>query len=182
MSVKLTLKQALSIWEQEIEKIPPETVFHANENWIKKFAKGDDIPDKSKWINHMTNCHICRKQFFAQNKKNEVLSQFTDIFLPKAASSTKNFFDSVTKIDSLSGKYCLTFRKNLEDSDSCLITLNVLNDTHELENQRISVRDKKHTVLLSGPIYQGELSGWFKGIDEIDFTSITIIPEISKEV
>jgi len=181
MPVKITLKQALQIWKQEIEKRPATTVFHPHKEWIEKFSRGEDVPDKEKWIQHLANCHKCRGKWYTLTKKNNFLSQYTDIALPKVAFSQKNLFDTITQIDSSSGLYNLTLRNNLEQPDSCLITLNVLLDKQELENQQLIVRDKNRKVLLSGQVIQGELSGWLHQLDDVDISAITIMPEISED-
>jgi len=115
--------------------------------------------------------------WFEQTLKKDLSCQHSDVVMPKIASSNKNMFDTVTTIHSASGKYKITFRKDLEEPDSCLVTLNVLVEQDELENQQIIIRDKNHRVLLSGFILQGEVSGWIDQLDKIDISSLSVIPK-----
>ena len=97
-----------------------------------------------------------------------------DIALSKVAGGGDKFGE-VTRITSQSGKYLITFRKDLEEPDSCLVTLNVLDESTDFEDRKVVIRAKNGKRLLEGKIFQGELSGWIKGLDDIDISFTSII-------
>jgi len=175
MSVKISLNQALQIWEHENKNDSVEGP-HPNMDWLRKFVRGETIQNKDKLLNHLVQCHKCRERWFELTFENDVSCQHSDILLPKIASGKGAGINSVTKINSESGKYGITFRKNLEEPDSCLVTLKVLFDNDQLEHKHVTVRDKNHKVLLTGHIVQGEVSAWLDQLEEIDITSISVIP------
>jgi len=176
MALKMTIKQALQLWEDEQKKLFTNTNSHPPPDWIQKFAHGKNVPDKNRWINHLADCHHCREIWLNHINTNHEIDQYADVVLLKVASD-KNSFSDITRVYTESGRYLITFRKNLEEQDSCLVTLNVLMETDVLENKKIVVRDKNHTILLSAQISQGEASGWINNINKLDISSISVIVE-----
>jgi len=175
MSNKLTIKKALKIWEQEEKKLQDKNTFHPNPDLIKRFANGEEIQDKERWIKHIANCITCLNKWIDEMKPKYYADQYTDVVLAKVAAEENNFQD-LTKIYSQSGKYLITFRNSLEEADTCMITLNILDNIEKLEGMKVVVRDKNNRKLLVGKISQGEVSNWINDLNNIDMSFLSIIP------
>jgi hypothetical protein len=176
MSKKTTIKTALNVWEHEKIKMPQHTDIHPDHRVIQGIAKGYDVPGRDKWINHLANCIQCRDQWINTLQHDIQLDVFFDVISIKVAAAEDKFKD-VIRISSSSGKCKLTFRRSLENADTCLITLEVLDESAGLEGRKIVVRDKNGRRLLYGRVLEGKLSDWIKGLSDVDLSFTSIVPE-----
>ena len=180
MKFKMTIREALKMCEKEIKKISSPQKFHPNPTWIERFAEGADVSDLNKWIKHIADCHICRERWANYLKNKKTMDHYSDVVLLKVASS-ENKFEEPTSVYSESGRYMISFIRSLEDNDLCLVKLNVVSETDDLNQQTVIVRDNNHRILLSEQISQGEASNWIKNLDKIDISSISVIVQDSEE-
>jgi len=113
-------------------------------------------------------------KIWRKEKKNK--NNFSDIALTKIADDG-NRFEGVVRVPTMSGKCVLVFRKSLERKDTCFITLNVIDESADLENRNVSVRDKDGSILLSGRVTRGKLTGRTHNLDTVDYSFMTVLPE-----
>ncbi len=175
MGEKITLQQAFRVWDEGEKQTLGKTDIHPSDQLIQRLADGLE-PDGERWFAHLADCTACRDRWLEEMSREPEAAVHTDMFLAKVAGGKKSF-EKVTRLSSDRGRYQITFRKKVVDRDAVLVTLTVLKGAGELEGRRVVVRDKSRKTLLDGKIIQGNLSGWRKGLDDIDLSFVSVIPD-----
>ncbi len=175
MGEKITIQQAIGIWEKGQTRSLKKTDIHPSDQLIRRLAMGLES-DADRWFDHLADCPACRDKWLEEMTREPEAADHTDLFFARVAGGEKSF-ENVTRISSDSGKYQITFRKKKGDRDAVLVTLDVLRGAGELEGRRVVVRDKNKKKLLDGKIIQGSLSRPRKGLDDVDLSVVSVIPD-----
>jgi len=172
---KIPIKEALLIWEQKRDEYIKPFDIHPDPDQIYRFSKGMPVSDKQKIISHLYNCKDCRNQWVKGMMEEDycVADDYYAVAYLKAAAS-KNKLGSIYNIKTDDNKLEITFRKNLENDDSYLITLTVLDNQFNRCGELIEVKDNNDRMLLKGILSRSEISGWIDQVDGIDPTKLEI--------
>ncbi len=173
MSENITLQQAFDIWEKDEKQAAGKTDIHPSDQLIQRLAGGIE-PDADRWFDHLADCAACRDRWMDEMTREAKVDKHTDLFFARVAGGEKSM-EKVTRLSSNRGKFQIILRRKIEDRETILVTLTVMKDAGELEGRRVVVRDKNKKKLIEGKIIQGNLSGWRKGLGDVDLSFVSVI-------
>lgn len=181
MSRNITLADALSLFFEREEKNPDTDRIHPAPSVLADLAAGKACGgspegatgDRQRWLDHVARCPTCRRAWLDLLHERQAGGTVADVALPKVAAES-GVVEEVTRVTTVSGRFLVTLRKNLEEPEKCLVTLTVLDKAEVLEDRIVQVRDKGGRVLLSAAIVQGEASGWLPACQDLDLSSVMV--------
>jgi len=173
MSNRITIKEALEIWEQEKTKDCVKTDICPSSSLIQRVVDGQDVSNRDLWMRHLADCSECRTRWIDMMKQDAGMEPYFDIADVKVADQGKRL-DDILEIPTMSGKCLLTLRRNLEKPEIGFLLLSVVDGSTDLEGRELEIWDEKQrslpegVYLYKGVLKQGKLKGWIKGYDEIE--------------
>ena len=182
MPKRIDLDTALYVWEQA-QETGEDARIHPSGSLLRTLACQPGMKDRERWLEHLVVCRDCRARFFALLEESGETcgpqrSISADVFYPKAAAGgDEHGLEKPTRIVSESGKFMVSIRKNLEDENSCLLSLSVVDQSAGMEGAWITVKDKTGRRLVHGRITGGKLSALIPDSKSIAFNFISVISE-----
>lgn len=160
MSRSTTLKQALLAWSRNRASGEPPGAHLSTDRlyeWLLD-PSGGDIGEAER--HHLIECPQCSAELHALAAGIADTSpygmQHWDVALPKAAAGPLEWPKTISTEE---GRYTIEIRPSLDNPDQGIITVTVgAAYRTDIEGQRLRVVDGNGRLLLSGLVYEGQVS------------------------
>ena len=171
MNNKITIEEALSAWkvsanEDVGEHIPPSDLYEL-------LSQPQEIQLGEEKLNHLIRCPVCLqevKDIIECRKEAEAY----DFALPKAATSETEW---PKKIRLEGGKYTVTIRRNIHETDKGLVVLDVEKSYQKtLEGKSVQLLDGQGLICLEGIIFHARISQEIENLGAVNLKCLTVRP------
>jgi len=172
MKKRITIKQALEAWKtsnlnEDIgDHIPPGELYD-----LMNQPQGIELGVER--LNHLTNCPVCFQEIkviFECRKEAETW----DFAMPKAATSQTAW---PKKIRLAGGKYTVTIRRNIRETNKGLVVLEVEKGYQKaLEGKSVQLIDGQGHICLEGIIFHAKISQEIENLGAINLKCLTVRP------
>jgi len=172
MKKRITIKQALEAWKtsnlnEDIgDHIPPGELYD-----LMIQSQGIELGEEQ--LNHLTSCPVCLQEIkdIIECRKE---AEAWDFAMPKAATSQTEW---PKKIRLEGGKYSVTIRRNIHETQKGLVVLEVEKDYQKtLEGKSVQLLDGQGLICLEGIIFQGKISQEIENLDAVNLKCLTVRP------
>ncbi len=172
MNKRITLKEALETWQayglngDAGKHIPSAELYE-----LLIQPQGIELEDSH--LNHLTRCPACLQEIkdLIECRKD---AEAWDFALPKAATSETEW---PKKFRLEGGKYSVTIRRNIHETDKGLVVLEVGKGYQKtLEGKSVQLLDGQGLICLEGIIFHGKASQEIENLDAVNLKCLTVRP------
>ena len=172
MNKRITLKEALETWQADGlngdagKHIPSAELYEL-------LINPQDTELGEEKLNHLTECPVCLqgiKDIIECRKEADAW----DIAMPKAATSQTEW---PKKIQLEGGKYTVTIRRNIRESNKGLVVLEVEKGYQKtLEGKSVQLIDGQGHICLEGIIFHAKISQEIENLGAVNLKCLTVLP------
>ena len=172
MNKKITIKEALKSWRFSLlsedlgDHLPPSVLYELLIN-----PQNTELEEER--LNHLTECPVCLQEIkdIIECRKE---ADTWDIALPKAATSQTEW---PKKIRLEGGKYTVTIRRNIRDTNKGLVVLEVEKGYQKaLEGKSVQLLDGQGFICLEGIIFHAKISQEIENLGAVNLKCLTVRP------
>ncbi len=179
MNIQNNLEQRLRDWKSSFEFEGP----HLPDDVLYRLANAGGIKNAdNETARHLSLCPTCLEKWAdwrraisaAEESTQESHEEFMSYGMLEAAASTGPL--QPLNLQSRCGSFCLGVLPSMGNPDKGLLTLEAIGQiAASLEGRRVTIRDRRGTVLIDGHLHEGRVARPCEHLGEIDLSTWTIV-------